>query len=233
LPVGTVQAFCGATMSHATQRYDGHGKRFGPVTFNKMYLQNWFEYGVTDALTIFAAPQYVTAEILPGYTISATSLEVGGRLLLTRRLGMISLQASAKTAGAFDMSTSASGQAGRQWELRLLFGESFKLFHHDAFIDVEVAKRWLKRPRPDEFVTDATVGIWTTSKDLIMLQSFADVSAGGELHPYEPFRQFKLEASLVHRVSPHWSVQSGYFFTWAGRNTVKESGFAGTIWYRR
>ncbi len=214
------------------QRYDTRGKLVGPITFNKLYLQNWFEYGLTDAFTIFAAPQYVVAEIVDGQRITASSLEAGGRLLLTKRVGQLSLQASAKTAGAFDMSTSASGEAGRQLELRLLYGASFKALGRDGFVDIEAAKRWIKRPRPDEAVCDATLGWWPTQKDMILLQSFATVSAGGQLRPYEPYHQFKLEASLVHRLTAHWSVQSGYFFTWQGRNIVKESGFAGAIWLR-
>jgi hypothetical protein len=232
LPRGTAQLFSGATVSRAIQRYDNKGGLVGPVLFNKIYVQNWMEYGLTDAFTAIAAPQYITAETTPGYHVTAPSLEIGGRLLLSKRVGMLSLQASAKTAGAFDMSTSASGQGGRQRELRLLYGTSFKAFGHDGFIDIEGAKRWIKRPRPDEFVMDMTLGLWPTRHDLVLLQSFVTVSAGGQRRPYEPYRQFKLEASLVHRLTAHWSVQSGYFFTWAGRNTVKESGYAGTIWFR-
>ncbi len=232
LPRGTIQVFSGATVSRATQRYDETGKLVGPVTFNKIYLQSWFEYGLTDAFTVFAAPEYVIAEILRGHSVSAESVEVGGRLLLTKRIGMMSLQASAKTAGAFDMSTSASGQAGRQLELRLLYGTSFKLLRRDGFIDIEAAQRWVKRPRPDELEMDATVGFWPTRNDLMLLQSFDDISTGGEQRPYEPYRQCKWEASLVHRFTPRWSLQSGYFFTWAGRNTVKESGFVETIWFQ-
>ena len=232
LPRGTLQVYSGVTESQATQRYDSDGKTIGPVTFNKIYVQNWLEYGLTDAFTVFAVPQYVIAEIVRGQSIRAASVEAGGRLLLSKRFGMLSLQASAKTAGAFDMSTSASGQAGRQWELRLLYGTGFKLFRRDGFVDIEAAKRWIKRPRPDEVALDATLGYWPTRADLVLLQRFADISAGGEQRPYEPYRQCKLEASLVHRFTPHWSVQSGYLITTSGRNTVKESGYVAMIWFR-
>lgn len=229
---GAAQLFSGVTISHAGQRYDSRGKLVGPITFNKFYIQNWIEYGLSDAVTVITVPQYVIAEIVRGHRIAASSVEVGGRFLLTKRLGMLSMQVSGKTAGAFDMSTSASGEAGRQYELRLLYGTSFKAFYRDGFVDIETSKRWIKRPRPDEIVMDATLGLWPTSNDLVLLQSFATISAGGQHPPYEPYRQFKLEASLVHRLTPHWAVQSGYFFTWAGRNTVKESGLATTIWFR-
>lgn len=227
-----MQVFSGATVSQAVQRYDGNGNLIGPVTFNKLYVQNWFEYGLTNAVTVFVAPQYVMAEVVRGHPISAASVEAGGRLLLSKRIGMLSLQGSAKTAGAFDMATAASGQAGRQLELRLLYGTSFKLLRRDGFVDIETAKRWIKRPRPDEFDLDITLGYWAGRKDLVLLQSFSDISAGGQQRPYDPYSQRKLEASLVHRFTKHWALQSGYFWTWAGRNTVKESGFAAAVWFQ-
>ena len=73
LPRGTLQVYSGVTASQAGQRYDAGGKLVGPVTFKKLYVQNWLEYGVTDAFTIFASPQYVIAEVEPGHSIGATS----------------------------------------------------------------------------------------------------------------------------------------------------------------
>lgn len=232
---GTLQVFSGVTNSHADQRYDRAG-RLGPVYFNKLYVQDWMEYGLTDALTLIAAPQYITAEsgsskdLLLRY--SSPSLEAGGKLLLSKRFGMLALQATAKSAGGFDMSISSSGESGRQLELRLLYGTGFRLFHRDGFIDLEVGQRWIERPRPDELALDATAGLWLTQDNLLLLQSFATISGQGPSRPYDPYRQFKLEGSLVQRITPHWALQGGYFITVAGRSTVKESGMVATLWFR-
>ncbi|GAA0534471.1 hypothetical protein FHS83_003063 [Rhizomicrobium palustre] len=236
LPQGTLKTFNGVTSSSASKRYDTHGVLQGPAVFNKILIQNWIEYGVTDAFTLVVAPQYVIAETgtVDGgrVNVSSFSMEAGGRLLLTQRLGMLSLQASAKSAGAFDMSISASGEGGRQYELRLLNGHGFKLAGHDAFFDIEFARRWIKRPRPDEYVLDMTLGLWVMRNDLIMLQGFSVFSGEGVRRPYEPYRQSKFEISLVHRFSRRLSLQSGYFTTPLGRNTVRETGFVATIWFQ-
>jgi len=236
IPHGTLQVFSGAVSSHAHQRYDGTGKLVGPVFFNKLYFQNWMEYGLTDAFTLIAAPQYITAKssndkgLLQRF--SSPSLEAGGKLLLSRRFGMLSLQATAKAAGGFDMSVSSSGESGRQIELRLLYGANFKLFQRDGFIDLEAGQRWIQRPRPDEMVLDASMGWWLTRRNLILLQSFTAISGKGPRWPYEPYCQVKLEGSMVHRFTPRWALQSGYFITAAGRNTVKENGMVTTLWFR-
>lgn len=231
LPAGKMQAFAGMVASQATKRFDNSGEARVPTRFNKLLVQGWMEYGVSDAFTLVAAPEYVSAD-LGGAQVRSTSFEAGGRLLLTRRLGMISLQATAKTAGGFGMSTSYGAEAGRQIEARLLYGGSFKLFGHDGFVDVEAAQRWVKRPRPDENAFDASLGFWLRPKDLLLAQSFTVLSGEGVKPPFEPYRQTKLQIALVHRLSPRWAVQSGYFYTPWGRNIVQESGAVASLWFQ-
>jgi len=236
LPRGTALIISGVTSSHASMRFDGGGQTAGPVVFNKLFVQNWMEYGLSDAFTLVLAPQYVMADTgAAGARVdhfASGSVEAGGRLLLSKRIGMLSLQATAKTAGAFDMSIAASGEGGRQLELRLLYGTGFKIFGRDGFVDVEAGRRWVGRPRPDETALDVTLGLRPAQRDLILLQSFSVISDGVALRPYEPYRQFKLQASLVHQFTRHWSLQSGYFITPAGRNTVKETGLVSSLWLR-
>ncbi len=233
---GHWQVFTGVTTSRAKHSFDHDGRPSEAVVFSKMLVQNWMEYGLTDAVTLFASPEYVTAETDMGRQdlarVHSASFEAGLRILLLTRIGMLSLQASGKTAGAFDMSVSASGAAGRQFELRLLYGRGFKLLRHNAFLDIQAAERWIQRPRPNELTLDATAGLWLTKDDLVMVQNFNMFSHGATGPPYQHYRLHKLQASLVERITPRWSVQSGYFLAFAGRNIVQEQGFLTTIWYR-
>jgi hypothetical protein len=232
---GEVQVFSGATVSRATRRFDGHGETPQQVVFAKLLLQSRMEYGLSDAVTLFAMPEYVAAENsgVGGVTRSKDSaVEAGLRILLLSRIGMLSLQGSGKTARAFEMSAAAGSAAGRQWELRLLYGNSFKLMRCDAFIDVEAAQRWIERPRPDERVFDATAGLWLIPGSLLMLQSFNTVAGEGAAPPYENYRLHKLQASLVQRLTRRWSLQAGYFFAPFGRNVVQERGFVATVWFQ-
>jgi hypothetical protein len=232
---GQVQIFSGTTLSRAGRRFDDQGEPSQKVVFDKLLVQSRMEYGLSDAVTLFAVPEYVTAEngSVAGVTHSkGVAVEAGLRILLLSRIGMLSLQTSGKTAGAYNMSVSAGGAAGRQWELRLLYGKSFKLMRCDAFIDVEAAQRWIERPRPDERVFDATAGLWLDANNLLMLQSFNTVAGEGAMPPYQDYRLHKLQASLVQRLTRRWSLQAGYFFAPYGRNIVKETGFVTTVWFQ-
>lgn len=228
--------FAGTTTSTASRRYDDGGVPAKSIVFNKLLLQSWMEYGLTDTVTVFAAPEYVLAQSDMNGTGTATahstSVEAGLRILLLTKIGMLSLQASGKSAGAFDMSVSSSGEAGRQFEARLLWGRSFKLFRRDAFVDVEVAQRWIARPRPDEIALEATAGWRVTPQYLVLVQSFNFMTSGTVKPPYQPYELSKLQFSLIHRLSRRWSLQSGYFFSLTGRNIVKETGVIGTLWFQ-
>ena len=228
--------FAGVTASTAALRYDNSGTPSKHIVFNKLLIQDWMEYGLTDTVTVFAAPEYVLAQSDMGGTGAATirseSVEAGLRILLLTKLGMLSLQVSGKSAGAFDMSVSSSGEAGRQFEARLLWGRSFKLLRRDAYVDVEVAKRWIAPPRPDELAFEATAGWHVTPRNLVLVQSFNFMTFGAVKPPYQPYELSKLEFSLVLRLSPRWSLQSGYFLSLTGRNIVKETGVIGTIWFQ-
>jgi hypothetical protein len=233
---GQFAAFTGAISSTATRRYDPAGVASEHVVFNKLLFQNWMEYGLTNSVTLYAVPEYVIARSdMTGGGAAETrseSIEAGLRIRLLSDVGILSIQTSAKSAGAFDMSISSSGEAGRQLESRLLYGRNFKIFRRDAFVDLEVAKRWIARPRPDEIGLDGTAGWWITRDNELLVQCFNFMTTGAVRDPYAPYWLSKLQFSLVQRLTPHWSFQSGYFFSLGGQNIVKETGFVGSIWFR-
>jgi protein XagA len=233
---GQFQVFSGVTVSRATRRFDGTSDPTQKVVFNKLFVQNWMEYGLTDAVTLFAAPEYILADSgMAGAGVDhtrASSVEAGARILLLSRIGMLSVQMSGKTAGAFNMSTSVGGQSGRQIELRLLYGCNFRLLRRDGYLDLQVAERWIKRPRPNEMTIDATAALWLTRRYLLMFQSFNTIAGGGARPPYEFYRQHKLQASLLQRLGPRWSLQTGVFVSPAGQNIVQEQGVVTQLWYR-
>ena len=233
---GHVQIISGVTVSRATRRFDASSHPSDKIVFSKLFVQNWMEYGLTDAVTLFLAPEYVIASADTDGTgaefVRAASLEAGARILLLSRIGMLSLQVSGKTAGAFDMSTSADGRSGRQIELRLLYGTNFRLFRREGYVDLEMAERWIRRPRPNEVALDATVALWISPRYLIQFQSFNTIAGSSSTSPYEYYRQHKLQLSMLRRLTPRWSLQSGAFISPAGQNIVQEQGVVAQLWYR-
>lgn len=228
------QVFTAVTQSQASLSFTGTGRATIPTTFSKQLIQNTFEYGLTSALTLFVTPAYVKAKLqtptVPLTLASNTSLEAGARLMLYGRYGKLSLQTSYKTAGAFDLSVSAGRASGRQIELRLLYGTGFTLFGHDGFADIQVAQRWIAAPRPNETPIDFTAGLWLTKKIMVMAQSFNIVSAGDARPPYGYYRTHKIELSVVQKLSRHWSLQVGTFFSPAGQNALDEKGITMSLW---
>lgn len=233
---GKVQVLTGIISSRASHRFDAHSDLSGKVVFNKLLTRSWMEYGLTDAVTLYWAPEYVLAEEGDGKArvthFRSTSVEAGTRILLLSRIGMLAVQLSGKSAGAFDMSVSAGGESGSQFELRGLYGRNYKLFGCDAFVDIEAAERWISRPRPDELAIDATLGVWLGKRNLVMLQSFNTISASEAKPPFDYYRLHKLQVSLVQRITRRWSVEGGYFFAVAGQSIVQEQGFVAQIWFQ-
>ncbi len=231
---GHWQIFTDTIESEASRSFGSDGRASVPTTYNKLLVQNYFEYGLTNAITLFATPVYVIAKVetptVPLTVAHNTSIEGGARLLLYAGHGRLSLEGSYKTAGAFDLSVSAHNDSGRQIELRLLYGTSFELFGRDGFVDIQAAERWIPRPRPDETPVDITAGLWLTPDTMVLAQSFNIVSGGDSIPPYTYYRTHKLELSLVEKVSRHWSLQFGAFYSPAGQNALVERGLAISLW---
>jgi hypothetical protein len=231
------QAFNSTIESSAQWSFDNRGRRNVATSFGKVLLQDRIEYGATGWLTLFVVPGYVTAHVqtptTPLTRAANFSFEGGARILLSGRHGKWSLQGSYKTAGPFDLSVSNGVDAGRQFELRMLYGTGFKFIGKDGFFDAQVAQRWIAGPRPDEAVVDLTAGLWLTKKWMLMAQSFNTISAGDAQPPFGYYRSHKFELSLVERVNPRWSLQVGAFFSPAGQNALVERGLQVSLWMQQ
>lgn len=237
---GTWQVISGVVASNAQRSFDGSANSVTPTLFDRVLLQNDFEYGLFSRVTLFARTEtaYVRTRTGTGAVVSAqnNAIEGGFRYRLARGLGLVSdydvlsLEASGRTAGAFNFAYSANANAaGRDSGVRLLYGSGFKWGRRDGFVNVEVGERWLSRPRPDQTAIDLTTGLWLTPRWLVMLQSFNLVS-GPATPPYVTFRSHKLEASAAVKLNRHLTLQAGAFFSPAGRNALDERGLCLSLW---
>jgi hypothetical protein len=234
LPRGHWQLFAAATASRADRSFDASGRASIPTRSTKLLIQNCYEYGVTNVLTVFATPAYVVAEVetasTPASRVHGSSLEAGARLALLAYHGRLSAQISYKSAGAFDLSVSAKRDPGQQGEIRLLYGTNFTLFGNNGFVDLQIAERWINHPRPNETPVDLTFGLWLRRDTMIMAQSFNTFAGGDSIAPYSYYRAHKLELSVVERLSRHWSLQTSAFYSPAGQNALVERGISVSLW---
>lgn len=223
--------------SAASHAYDSHGEAVQKTGFHKLLFQTDTEYGWNDRLTLFLDTETAYAAVrenaLPEQRGLDNAVEAGARYRLTDTIGVLSLQASVKTAGAFNFSISAnSDQAGRQAELRLLYGTNFILCGDEGFLDIEAGERFISAPRPNETPVDLTAGLWLSHDWMAMLQNFNTVSGGDATPPYASYRSHKLALSAVRRLSDRFLIQAGGFLSPMGRNALVEEGLNLALWAR-
>jgi hypothetical protein len=234
LPENRLQLISGTIYAHADHSFDNQSNPSLAVTYDKVLGQAYFQYGVTDWLTAFLNPEYAMARSGPiGGPPSVArdaALAGGARVRIADTIGVFSLEASAKTAGAFNLSVSANSVvSGRQAEVRALYGANFQMFGRFAFLDVEVARRWVSGGRPDEVPIDLTLGWHTSPKLMFMVQSF-NIISGSARSPYGYYRSHKLQLSGVYDFSERYSLQAGAFFSPAGQNALQERGLELSLW---
>jgi hypothetical protein len=237
---GTWQVISGFVYSDANASFDNHGNSSAPTAFRRFLEQNDIEYGLTNRLTLFARTE--TADVraqsptTPLTDVVDNAVELGFRLRPSRGphllsdYDVISIEGTVRSAGAFNFTYSANANSsGRDAGVRLLYGSPFKAWSHDGFLNLEAAERWLSRPRPDETAVDVTAGLWLSRRWLVMAQSF-NVVSGPATPPYVYFRSHKLEASLACKLSKHFTLQGGAFFSPTGQNALDERGLTLSLW---
>jgi hypothetical protein len=239
-PRGTWQTISGVILSDADTSFDAGGNARTPTLFERVLVTTDTEYGLTNRLTLLMRTEtaYVHSRdgASPAFTVTDNAFEGGARFRLLRGLGILakddvlSVEVSARKAGAFNFAYSANATAGGEDAgLRLLYGSGFRLGGHSGFVNLEAGERWLSRPRPDQSILDLTAGLWLNRRWMVMAQSFNLVS-GPATAPYVPFRTHKLEVSAVWQISRRFTLQAGAFFSPAGQNALDERGICLSLW---
>ncbi|HTO39681.1 MAG TPA: hypothetical protein VL026_01790 [Rhizomicrobium sp.] len=232
----TSQSISNFTYSRASRSYDGASNPTIPVRYTKLLTQTYIEYGLRDWITLTVNPEYARAKSgTPGGPVeiaSAFAIGGGARVRLLEGENVLSVEASFKSAGAFDTNVSVNQESGRQIELRALYGINFEVFGKPAFADFETGHRFVAGARPDEAPVDITVGLHLTSGTMLLAQNFNVISHGNYQRPYRAYRSHKLQLSVVQHVWRSLSVQIGAFVSPFGQRTLKEQGLSFALWER-
>lgn len=236
MPPGAGQIIASTAFSGSTRAFDAKGHLIPFPSYEKLELSAYLEYGLTDWLTVVAAPSYDRIRQSPpepSYNGLGES-EIAARFGLYRSDdAVLSFQAGLRTPGASLNDAAAPAQPRRAGsiDLRLMIGRNFQIAEIPCFAEVQAGYRLYGQGQPGEVRLDLTFGARPAPQTLFLLQSFSAISngsGGGIKHN----SWHKLQPSLVYDLSPQWSVQIGGFITVAGVNAGRELGPFGGVWYR-
>lgn len=236
MPPNSGQVIAGVAFSGTTRAFDAQGRLIPVPYYRKFELGTYIEYGLTDRLTIVAAPAYDRIRSpTPGLSSNGPGeSEIAARLGLYRSDNtVVSMQAGFHTPGASFADSTGPFLIHRALgaDFRAMIGRSCLIVTMPSFIDVQMGYRYFARNQPGEWHADLTFGVRPLPGLLGMVQSFStfsSASGGG----YVRYSWHKLAASAVLDIAPEWSVQAGGFLTVAGSNAGRELGPFGAIWYR-
>ncbi|MDC7674909.1 hypothetical protein [Asticcacaulis machinosus] len=220
--------------STADKGFDGNGNG-NTASIGKWDTRNvsvYGDYGITKRITVYAKADYQDFKTDSTSYSGLGSVEVGGRATLVKSdTTILAVGAGVEGLGKgrrndFDQARSKGTEA----EVRAYGGKSFKVAGKDAFVDVQVAKRWREKGA-DQVRVDATVGIKPDPKWLVMTQVYAgqtDKEAWGRA------KWVNAEVSLVRHLGTKQdvSVQLGARQTLSGENVPQVKALSLSIWKR-
>lgn len=236
MPPGAGQIIASTAFSGSSRAFDAKGRLIVVPSYEKFGLGAYVEYGLTDWLTVIAAPAYDRIRQPPpaaSYDGPGES-EAGARVGLYRSDAIVvSLQASLRTPGASINDSQGPFQPRRAGALdvRVMAGGNFEFAATPGFAEAQAGYRFYAQNQPGEGRLDLTLGLRPTPQLLVLAQSFNAISAGSG-NGFRHSLWTKLQPSLVYDVSPHWSLQIGAFATLAGVNAGRELGPIGAVWCR-
>lgn len=261
--IGALSALLGAlppatALAGAWTEEEGHGKvilqtsaaasssEFGPSSdlyasrpYDKVEVTLVFEYGLTDWLTLIAAPQYLYVSLGQPATSSYSGpgyQDMGARARLWRDgASVVSVQVVGRISGTGDSrSAAAVGYEDPELDLRLLAGTNFELFGKAAFLNVEAAQRMRFGDPPDEFHLDLTFGLRMAPRWQLLAQSFNVISEGAGEGPFfgDSYEYYKLQFGGAYDLTAALTLQLSVFGTVFARNAPQENGVVLAAAYR-
>lgn len=234
MPPGDGQLITYSAFSESTRAFDANGKLIPVPDYRKFELGTYLEYGVTDWLTVVAAPAYDRVSTpTPGQSYNGLGeSEIAGRVRLYRSdTTVVSFEAGFRTPGpSFESQGPFEVRRAASFDLRGLLGHNFVVAGIEGFIDIEAGYRFYTRNQPGEFRLDLTGGLRPLPRLLVLMQSFTSLSYGTSQFPHVSWT--KLQPSLVYDIAAQWSLQLGAFLTVAGINAGREIGPIVGVWYR-
>ena len=204
--------------------------------FERLENHTYFEFGLAKRITLGGKVVYGSSilsndfENRSGTGFSQIEAFLQYQVIqMGRTVGAIQILADApQTLGAGTRPDIANNGPGS--ELRFLYGRSFPINQGNLFVAAEAAyhKNW--GARADQILFDARVGYEPSKYWLILLESFNAQSLRNEDMGGSDFDAYKIQPSIVWRVTPRWALQAGVTHEYEGRNLALGNTFFIGLW---
>ncbi len=237
LPAGKGQIIQTTLAVSADKGFDANGKLDLPVQFSKYETSMFLEHGLNEDFTLVLAANYQNLQFIAG--VDQVNFSGFGETEVALRKtiwkagpAIISLQAHMIFAGPGETITDADlGVGGTQYEVRLLAGRSFKIARKDAFIDVQLARRFRRQNIADEWRFDISSG-WRPLPNWQILGQAFYVNGQSAPNLTRSNRRLKAQTSIVYDRNKKTSYQIGVYKTVLGKNVIQENAIFMSIWQR-
>lgn len=180
LPSGYGQVIAYTAFSDSTFAFDAHGNLVAVPAYQKFEVGNYLEYGLTDWMTVIAAPAYDRVRTPPpGQSYNGLGeSEIAARVGLYRTdTAVISFQAGLRTPGAsFDSLGPLEVRRAASVDLRGMAGRNCIVAGMDGFVEAQGGYRIYAAKQPGEWRIDLTSGLRPMPRLLMLLQSFTSIS---------------------------------------------------------
>jgi hypothetical protein len=235
---GTGQAITTFSAYRSSGGYDDKGNPVPGARYERLELDTYLEYGVTNAITIGAQPRYQWAWSGAGSSRQSAHGWSDIDLFVRRRMWRVggwvsSVQALTVLPDAYDPHTSpAPGTGRRAYEARLLAGRNLGR-NGWGYVDVEAAYRLGTSGVADQIRSDATLGVRPWANWLAIAELNSTVSTTrGDGTAGAAYDLLKLRISAVRNLNQHTAIELGYWRDLAGRRVGLGDSVFLSCWLR-
>jgi hypothetical protein len=233
---------------YSNETFAKSGKRVDTANngkFTDYNISNYFEYGLTDDLTVINALAYKWLEDdnnlrrTKGYGLGDVDLGLRYKLM-DNTIGILSTQALVKIPGPYDRSDPLPlGNGQFDGELRLLYGRSlYPLL--PAYGNVEIGYRWRASDPSDElrYLVEFGVDVTKALYGRLKLDGIYSIDNGnkfgndGNPTTTNNFDLGKLDITVGFKITPAWGLEASYTPALYGQNTAAGATYSLAVFYK-
>lgn len=233
----------------ANETFDKAGNRGATPNsgkFTDYNVSNYFEFGLTNDLTIINALTYKWLENsndqgrTRGDGLGDVDLGVRYKLLDHAKIGIVSTQALVKIPGAYGKSDPLPlGNGQVDAELRLLYGRSLYPYI-PGYANIEIGYRWRDGDPSDEvrylieFGVDITQKLYTRAKldGIFSMDNGLKRDSSGNPTTTNNYDLGKLDLTIGYKIGPSWGVEASYVPALYGQNTAAGTTYSLAVYFK-